>query len=140
MKSRGITGICSLFACVLMLGNVGCRTAEPYTLNVFEREGLAFSRILCSPLSIVGFTYAECQEQGPEGVFLFPFTLCMTVPAGVFAMATDIVTGTGEMVIAHQFKEIHYPWESFDFEVAVPWCIFSKTLICEMLRPKGQKR
>lgn len=92
-----------------------------YEPSVFEREGLALARIVTSPYSIVGFTYADCKKFGAAGVLVAPFDLLLTAPAGCLAACADILTGTGELLTFHQFKSVSYPWESFDREKSKTW-------------------
>ncbi|MBQ7693900.1 MAG: hypothetical protein IJT50_02135 [Lentisphaeria bacterium] len=101
--------------------------------NALERQGLAFSRILCSPLNMIGFTAAECKNIGGASVILFPFICCWTIPAGAIAMTGDVITGTFEMLFWHQFTSVKYPWDSFDYEVAKPYCDFTKILLLAAL-------
>ena len=97
--------------------------------NALERQGLAFSRILCSPLNMLGFTVAECENIGGASVILFPFICCWTLPAGAIATTGDVITGTFEILFWHQFKSVRYPWDSFNYEAAKPYCDFTKALL-----------
>ena len=111
-------------------GSYENRTEESSSLpNPLERQGLAFSRILCSPLNMLGFTVAECKNMGGASVILFPFICCWTIPAGAIAMSGDVITGTFEMLVWQQFKSVRYPWDSFNYEAAKPYCDVSKTLL-----------
>lgn len=92
-----------------------------YETGILEREGLALARVVTSPYSIVGFTYADCKKLGAASVLLLPFDLLLTVPAGCLAACADILTGTGELLAFHQFKDVSYPWESFDREKSKEW-------------------
>ena len=92
-----------------------------YETGIAEREGLALARIVTSPYSIVGFTYADCKRAGAWAPILFPFDLLKTVPAGCLAAGADILTGTTELLTFHQFKDVSYPWESFDKEKSDKW-------------------
>lgn len=92
-----------------------------YETGIMEREGLALARIVTSPYSIVGFTYADCKRMGNYWPLVLPFDLLRTVPAGTFAACADILTGTTEFLTFHQFKSVSYPWESFDKAKADKW-------------------
>ena len=92
-----------------------------YEPGIAEREGLALSRIVTSPYNMVGFTYADCKRAGAWAPILFPFDLLKTVPAGCLAAGADILTGTAEMLTFHQFKDVSYPWESFDKTKSDKW-------------------
>ena len=143
MKNKKIFLLTLFIACIICFATTGCATtgntgnsdsettteevsSEP---NALERQGLAFSRILCSPLNMVGFTAAECENIGGASVILFPFICCWTLPAGAIAMTGDVITGTFEMLFWHQFKNVRYPWDSFTYEAAKPYCDFTKALL-----------
>lgn len=142
MKNKKIFLLTLFIACIICFATTGCVTtgntgysdsetteevsSEP---NALERQGLAFSRILCSPLNMVGFTAAECENIGGASVILFPFICCWTLPAGAIAMSGDVITGTFEMLFWQQFKNVRYPWDSFTYEAAKPYCDFTKTLL-----------
>lgn len=143
MKNKKKFLLTLFIACIICFATTGCATtgntgnsdsettteevsAEP---NAFERQGLAFSRILCSPLNMVGFTAAECENIGGASVILFPVICCWTIPAGAIAMTGDVITGTFEMLFWQQFKNVRYPWDSFNYEAAKPYCDFTKTLL-----------
>lgn len=110
--------------------STGQVSSEPGAL---ERQGLAFSRIICSPLNMVGFTVAECENIGGASAILFPFICCWTIPAGALAMTGDVITGTFEMLFWQQFKSVTYPWDSFNYEAAKPYCDFTKALLVAAL-------
>ena len=93
MKNKKIFLLTLFTACIICFATTGCATtgntensdsettteevsSEP---NALERQGLAFSRILCSPLNMVGFTAAECENIGGASVILFPFICCWTL-------------------------------------------------------------
>ena len=119
MKNKKIFLLTLFTACIICFATTGCATtgntensdsetteevsSEP---NALERQGLAFSRILCSPLNMVGFTAAECENIGGASVILFPVICCWTIPAGAIAMTGDVITGTFEMLFWHQFKNV----------------------------------
>lgn len=143
MKNKKIFLLTLFIACIICFAITGCATtgntgnsdsettteevsSEP---NALERQGLAFSRILCSPLNMVGFTAAECENIGGASVILFPVICCWTIPAGAIAMTGDVITGTFEMLFWQQFKNVRYPWDSFTYEAAKPYCDFTKALL-----------
>lgn len=143
MKNKKLLFPIFFIACVISFVATGCATTgntedpgseittgevstEP---NALERQGLAFSRIICSPLNMVGFTAAECKNIGGASVILFPFICCWTIPAGAIAMTGDVAAGTFEMLFWQQFKKVRYPWDSFDYEAAKPYCDFTKKLL-----------
>jgi len=134
----------TLFFCIICFLFTGCATADSTEAqdnteitteevasepNALARQGLAFSRIICSPLNMVGFTVAECENIGGASVILFPIICCWTIPAGAIAMTGDVITGLFEMLFWQQFKNVTYPWDSFDYEIARPYCNFTKTLL-----------
>ena len=85
-----------------------------YEPRIMEREGLALARIVTSPYSIVGFTYADCKRCGNWWPVVLPFDLFKTVPAGCFVASIDILVGSVEFLTFQQFKDVSYSWESFD--------------------------
>ena len=115
-----ITVSMALSGCVTD-GDVSEVRKSYYEPGIAEREGLALSRIVTSPYSIVGFTYADCKRAGAWAPLLFHFDLLKTVPAGCLAASADILTGTTELLTFHQFKDVSYPWESFDKEKSDKW-------------------
>lgn len=145
MKNQKILSLGVLLLCVIFLACSGCRSVETagstentteessYDPNPMERQGLAFSRMLCSPLNLLGFTVAECENIGSASIILFPFICCWTIPAGAIAMTGDIITGTTEMLFWQQFKTVRYPWDSFNYEAAKPYCDFTKILFLAAL-------
>lgn len=82
--------------------------------TLLEREGLALARIVTSPYSIVGFTYADCKRCGNWWPLVFPFDLLKTIPAGCFVATIDVLVGSAELLTFQQFKDVSYSWESFD--------------------------
>lgn len=123
MKKIGIIAVAmgmALVGCVTD-GDVSTVRRSYYEPGIAEREGLALSRIVTSPYSIVGFTYADCKRAGAWAPILFPFDLLKTVPAGSLAACADILTGTVELLTFHQFKDVSYPWESFDTAKSDKW-------------------
>jgi len=96
--------------------------SSSYEPNIATRECLGFSRIVTSPLNYVGFFCADCYEAGPvAGTLLSPFILLKDVIGGTGAMSADILTGTVEMLTTLQFKDVSYPWESFNPEQSDTW-------------------
>lgn len=135
MKRSGFMAIAMgiVFAGCVTDGNVSEVRKNYYEPGMAEREGLALSRILTSPYSIVGFTYADCKRAGTWAPILFPFDLLKTVPAGCLAAGADILTGTTELLTFHQFKDVSYPWESFDKRKSDKWgepvlCVYACAL------------
>lgn len=97
--------------------------------SALAKEGLALTRIITSPVNIVGFTCAKCEGTGAGAVIVAPFALALECFPGTMAMCTDILTGTTELLTCQQFDRVAYPWESFDKRRAEKWDeIFSKTL------------
>lgn len=118
MKKRTVKNFIIFFLAGMILFCGGCATENP---NIWEREALALSRIVCSPVNMVGFTYAECEHMGAGSIILFPFIMCLSVPSGAVAMTFDILLGCGEMLTTLQAKSARYPWQSFDRENSQKW-------------------
>ena len=113
-----------LICLLAVLCLTGCRAIDggvTYSPTLVEREGLALSRIVCSPVNMCGFFCAEVKDCYPHSTYLFPFMLCYTIPAGALATVGDIVTGTMEMLSGQQCTQVCYPWESFDLESSAEW-------------------
>lgn len=94
--------------------------------EIMRREGMAASRILASPLNMIGFSYAEIKEHAPTSVVLSPLVLCYTIPAGAVAMCKDILVGFAEMFTGQQFESVMYPWDSFDIDETKEWRDYSR--------------
>lgn len=120
-KNLMVIAICAALAGCVTDGSVSEVRKSHYETEIAEREGLALARIVTSPYSIVGFTYADCKRAGAWAPILFPFDLLKTVPAGCLAAGADIMTGTAELLTFHQFKDVSYSWESFDKAKSDKW-------------------
>ena len=119
--------------CCMMLFTTGCASMESgdFWSELGRKEGMAASRVLASPLSMVGFSSAEIQEYAPTSFYLSPFILCYTLPAGAVAMCEDILTGCTEMLLGMQFTDVMYPWESFDMVKTKGWRDQSREIFLE---------
>lgn len=89
---------------------------EGYNPSFGEREGLAFLRVVTTPL--VYFTQAaqhlsETQEATgtitPDDLFITT-PVVASITGSIFACG-EIVVGLGEMVTGQQLKSFAYPWE-----------------------------
>lgn len=90
--------------------------AENYNPDVLTREGLAFSRILTSPIVIPHLMAHGWHTTKDRDVLTRSFTfLANGITLGPFIIAEEIVVGTLEMLTFQQFKSSFYPWETFDF-------------------------
>lgn len=97
-------------------GKVSSFREESYNPSWAEREGLAFLRVVTTPL--VYFTQAaqylsETSEANgtvtPDDVFITT-PVVASITGSIFACG-EIVVGVGEMVTGQQLKSFAYPWE-----------------------------
>ena len=96
-------------------------SSPPEANGPLEREGLALSRIVLSPMNIIGHSYAQIEHYGGVGVVLSPIIIATAVPGGTLAACCDILTGVGEMLTFQQCRGVSYPWESFDYKTSDRW-------------------
>ena len=84
------------------------------------REGLAFSRILTSPLNILlapcGMTQANVSMEGRTGfdkVVAEPVVFVASVCYGAVGTVDEILVGTFEVLTTLKVKQVYYPWETY---------------------------
>ena len=97
------------------------KAQTPVASNPLAKEGMALSRILLSPVNIIGHAYAQVEHYGSVGVVLSPILIPVAVPGGTMATCSDILTGLGEMLMFEQFQSVKYPWQSFNYEDSEHW-------------------
>lgn len=89
--------------------------AEDYNPGVLTRQGLAFSRIISSPVMIPHIMAHGWHTTKDRDVVTRSFTFLANGPLlGPFYMSEEIVFGVMEMITFQQFKSSFYPWETFD--------------------------
>ncbi len=108
----------------------GCTSYEvgQRDLNVLEREGMGLARTVCSPINLLGTSYATYDHLYNESdthvawkVLGTPFVPLLTLPSGAFATIPDVVTGPFEMLTFSHASNVAYPWESYEYRVADVW-------------------
>lgn len=84
------------------------------------REGLAFSRILTSPLNILlapcGMTQANISTEERTGFDKFaaePVVFVASVCYGAVGTVDEILVGTFEVLTTMKVKQVYYPWETY---------------------------
>ena len=84
------------------------------------REGLAFSRILTSPLNILlapcGMTQANVSTEERTGFDKFaaePVVFVASVCYGAVGTVDEILVGTFEALTTMKVKQVYYPWETY---------------------------
>ena len=84
------------------------------------REGLAFSRILTSPLNVVlapcGMTQANVSTEERTGFDKFaaePIVFVTSVCYGAVGTFDEILVGTFEVLTTMKVKQVYYPWETY---------------------------
>jgi hypothetical protein len=110
---------------------IGCKTSmqvEKSNPNFIEREGWAFTRVLTSPINVLGPTiatynhiYSDADWHVAESILVSPFVPILTIPAGAFATCADVLTGMGEIITTLHFHKVAFPWETYDYNVAKWW-------------------
>ena len=84
----------------------------------FAREGMAFSRVLTSPLNVVlpyfGIGYAyEDEESTFEYFTAMPGILAVYSFYAAASTVDEVCVGTFEILTSMQVKQVYYPWESY---------------------------
>ena len=84
------------------------------------REGLAFSRILTSPLNILlapcGMTQANISTEGRTVFDKFaaePVVFVASVCYGAVGTVDEVLVGTFEALTTMKIKQVYYPWETY---------------------------
>ena len=97
--------------------------------GALAREGLAFSRLLSSPLSVplyMGHAYNDLDDGKPMRIgYTDPLTrsfnaLTCGVIGGAFIMCGEVVVSLPELLTTTQFKSVYYPWETFTINEREP--------------------
>ena len=84
----------------------------------FAREGMAFSRVLTSPLNAVLPYFGVCNAYKDEESTFEYFTSMpgMLAVYSFYAAAStvdEVCVGTFEILTSMQVKQVYYPWESY---------------------------
>lgn len=84
------------------------------------REGLAFSRILTSPLNVLlapcGMSQANVSTEGRTGFDKFaaePVVFVASVCYGAVGTVDEILVGTFEALTTMKVRQVYYPWETY---------------------------
>ena len=82
------------------------------------REGMAFSRVLTSPLNVIlpyfGVCYAYRDEESTFEYFTaMPGMLAVYAFYGAASTVDEVCVGTFEILTSMQVKQVYYPWESY---------------------------
>ena len=84
------------------------------------REGLAFSRILTSPLNVVlapcGMTQANISTEERTGFDKFaaePVVFVASVCYGAVGTVDEVLVGTFEALTTMKVRQVYYPWETY---------------------------
>ena len=90
--------------------------------GALSREGLAFSRLLSSPLSVplyMGHAYNDLDDGKPMRIgYTDPLTRSLNamtcgVIGGAIIMCGEVIISLPELLAMTQFKSVYYPWETF---------------------------
>jgi len=88
-------------------------------LGVWEREGLAVSRVLASPLNVLlapcGMNYVNCTKKDRpvfDKVATTPAVFVASVLYGACGTVTEICVGMFEMLTTMKVNQVYYPWET----------------------------
>ena len=121
----------TVFFVVVLQGAAGCKTSmevEAADPDFIEREGWAFTRLVTSPINILGPTVATYNHiytspnWHPVGsVLITPFVPFLTVPAGSAVACTDAFIGMMEIMTTLHFHKVSFPWESYNYENVKWW-------------------
>lgn len=84
----------------------------------FAREGMAFSRVLTSPLNVVLPYFGVCnaykdEESTFEYFTAMPGMLVVYAFYGAASTVDEVCVGTLEILTSMQVKQVYYPWESY---------------------------
>ena len=84
----------------------------------FAREGMAFSRVLTSPLNVVLPYFGVCnaykdEECTFEYFTAMPGTLVVYAFYGAASTVDEVCVGTFEILTSMQVNQVYYPWESY---------------------------
>ncbi len=104
-------------AVLLNRQNPGVRSPD-YRPSYFAREGLAFSRILTSPVMIPLAGAAEFATNDHRDIVNRTFEgLFGMVLISPVLMVQEIGVGFAEAIACQQFKSQYYPWEHYSMEI-----------------------
>lgn len=84
----------------------------------FAREGMAFSRVLTSPLNVVLPYFGVCnaykdEESTFEYFTAMPGMLVVYAFYGAASTVDEVCVGTFEILTSMQVNQVYYPWESY---------------------------
>ena len=114
-----VVTVCAAKCCMEENPPQGSVRADEH-LGWASREGLAFSRILTSPLNILlapcGMTQANVSTEERTGFDKFaaePVVFVASVCYGAVGTVDEILVGTFEALTTMKVKQIYYPWETY---------------------------
>jgi len=88
-------------------------------LGIWEREGLAATRVLSSPLNVItapcGMNYVNLTKRNRalfDKVATTPAVLIVSILYGACGTADEILVGAFEMLTTMKVKQVYYPWET----------------------------
>ena len=88
--------------------------------NFFAREGMAFSRVLTSPLNLLLPLYGmpqgyktAAEMSGFESFVASPGLLVISALYGASGAFDEVCVGAFEILTSLQVRRVYYPWESF---------------------------
>lgn len=114
-----VVTLCAAKCCIEENPPQGSVRADKH-LGWAAREGLAFSRILTSPLNILlapcGMTQANVSMEGRTGfdkVVAEPVVFVASVCYGAVGTVDEILVGTFEVLTTLKVNQVYYPWETY---------------------------
>ena len=114
-----VVTVCAAKCCMEENPPQGSVRADEH-LGWASREGLAFSRILTSPLNILlapcGMTQANVSTEERTGFDKFaaePVVFVASVCYGAVGTVDEILVGTFEVLTTMKVKQVYYPWETY---------------------------
>lgn len=114
-----VVTVCAARCCIEEMPPQGSVRADR-RLGWAAREGLAFSRILTSPLNILlapcGMTQANVSMEERTGFDKFaaePVVFVASVCYGAVGAVDEILVGTFEVLTTMKVKQVYYPWETY---------------------------
>ena len=114
-----VVTVCAANCCIEEHPPQGSVRADKH-LGWAARKGLAFSRILTSPLNVVlapcGMTQANIFTEERTGFDKFaaePVVFLDSVCYGAVGTVDEILVGTFEVLTTMKVKQVYYPWETY---------------------------
>ena len=114
-----VVTVCAANCCIEENPPQGSVRADKH-LGWAAREGLAFSRILTSPLNVVlapcGMTQANISTEERTGFDKFaaePVVFVASVCYGAVGTVDEVLVGTFEALTTMKIKQVYYPWETY---------------------------